>query len=313
MALDPKAKALLTAIAAAAYPPIQELTAAEARSLFEPAMEQLNQPLKQIKSIDILLIQGPGGEIPLRVYTPEGEGPFPVLLFIHGGGWVLYGTHHYDPLCTHLCAGSECLVVSVDYRRSPEAKFPAALYDCLEALQWLSVHAHEIRGDKKKIIIAGDSAGGTLAAGTTMMNRSTGNIPLLGQVLIYPATAWLEPPTPSYIEFAEGYSLTREAMVWFWAMYLENSRQSEDPYAVPMNAESLSGLPNALVIVSGFDPLKDDGVLYAEKLRLHKVPATLLNYGTMIHGFLSYLGILDQAATAVTQICLWLKQRFGSV
>jgi len=311
--LDPKAQALLTAIAAAGDQPVQVMTVEKARKLIESGYEKIKQPLQEIGSIEERSVPGPGNDIMLRIYTPFGHGPFPVLMFIHGGGWVLFSPKHYDPICTHLCAGAQCVVVSVYYRRSPETKFPGALNDLTETLQWLKNHAAEIHGDASRIIIAGDSAGANLAAAACLKNRDECGPPLLAQALIYPATDWYDPPTPSFIEFSDGYSLTRDAMVWFWEQYLESKSQVSDPYAVPMKAASLKGLPDALVIVAGYDPLKDEGIRYAEKLSNEGVETTLLKYEDMIHGFMSYLGILDQASLAIQQICGWLKQKYNRV
>ncbi len=310
MSLDPKAKALLTAIIAAGDPEVQLLTAQEARALVHSRYEKLDLPLKEVESIADRTIPGPGGDLALRIYTPRGNGPFPVLFFIHGGGWVLFRPKHYDSVCTHFCAGAGCIVVSVDYRLSPETKFPGALDDCMEALRWVSHHAGSVNGDPSQIIISGDSAGGNLAAALALKTRDENGPKLLAQVLIYPATAWYEPPTESFKEFAGGYSLTAESLVWFWDHYLSRRELSVYPYAVPMNAVDLAGLPGALVLVSGFDPLRDDGIQYAAKLEIAGVKTTVLNYESMIHGFLSYLGILDQAETAIAEICEWMKQRF---
>jgi len=310
MLLDPKAKALLTAIIAAGDPEVQFLPATEARALVHSRYEKLNLPLKEVESITDSIIQGPGGDLLLRLYSPKGTGPFPVLIFIHGGGWVLFRPKHYDSVCTHLCAGASCVVVSVDYRLSPETKFPGALDDCMEALRWVSLHAGSFKGDPSRIIISGDSAGGNLAAAMALRNRDENGPGLLAQVLIYPATAWYEPPTASFKEFTDGYSLTGDALVWFWDHYLNSREQSADPYAVPMNAKDLSLLPEALILVSGYDPLRDEGIQYAAQLELAGVKTFLLNYESMIHGFLSYLGILDHAETAIAQICGWIKQRF---
>jgi len=310
MTLDPKAKALLTAIIAAGDPEVQFLPASEARALIHSRYEKLNLPLKEVETITDKIIQGPGGDLLLRIYTPKGTGPFPVLLFIHGGGWVLFHPRHYDSVCTHLCAGAACIVVSVDYRLSPETKFPGALDDCMETLRWLSLHAGSVNGDPSRFIISGDSAGGNLAAAVALRNLTENGPKILAQVLIYPVTAWYDPPTESFTAFAKGYSLTAESLVWFWDHYLFNREQSANPYAVPMNAGDLSGLPETMVLVSGYDPLRDEGIAYAEKLKDAGVKTTLLEYESMIHGFLSYLGILGQAETALAEISIWLLKRF---
>ncbi|MEI6454683.1 MAG: alpha/beta hydrolase [bacterium] len=307
--IDPQAKALLTAMLAAANPPLSEMIVGQARTLIEGAAEQLDPPVQKVGSINDLVIPGPGGELPLRIYTPPGQGPFPVILFIHGGGWVLYRPKHYDSQCTYLCAGTSSVVISVDYRRSPETKFPGPLDDCLAALNWTHEHGAEIGGDPSKIIICGDSAGGNLAAGLALKNRDDkGPVPL-AQVLIYPVVAWYEPPTGSFSEFADGYSLTRDALVWFWDQYLVSKDQAFNPYVIPMNAERLEALPEALIIVAGYDPLRDEAIAYGEKLRNAGVPVTLTNYEGMIHGFLSFPGILDDGKKAIEQICQWLNRK----
>ena len=309
MSLDPKAKAILTAEAAAGSVSVHTMPAAQARVFFESRYEQISFPLKQIKSLEERKIPGPGGDLTLRIYTPFGRGPFPLLRFIHGGGWVLFRPVHYDSVCTYLCEGSGFIVVSVDYRLSPETKYPGALNDCHAALKWVSAHATEIDADASRIIISGDSGGGNLAAALALKNRDEDAVNLQGQLLIYPALAWYDPPTPSLSEFAGGYSLTLVAMEWFWKQYLASPAQSSEPYAVPMKAASLANLPETLLIVAGYDPLRDEGVDYALRLEKEGTAVTLVRYDSMIHGFLSYLGILEQAETAITGICGWLRTR----
>lgn len=308
MELDPKAKALLTAIMAAGDPPVQDMSAAQARELVHSRYEQIKLPLKKVASIDEITIGGPGGPLTLRIYTPEGQGPFPVILFIHGGGWVLFRPGHYDSVCTHLCHGASMLVVSVDYRLSPETKFPGALEDTSAALDWIMTGSAELKGDPSKVFIAGDSAGGNLTASLALLNKRNQSHRLLGLVMAYPVTKWYEPPTPSYLEFSDGYSLTEKAMVWFWDYYLESRDQAENELVSPLLSEDLSGLPPSFVLVSGFDPLRDEGIRFAQKLRAAGNRTTLVNYTGMIHGFLSYLGILDQASEAITMICQWLRK-----
>jgi acetyl esterase len=311
MDLDPKAKALLTAIIAAGDPGVWTMDAVRAREMVHAGYEKLKQPLEQVHNISDTIIPGPGGDLSLRVYTPVGNGPFPVLLFIHGGGWVLFRPKHYDAICTHLSAGASCMVVSVDYRLSPETHYPGALEDCMEALSWLTKNSQGLQADASRIIVCGDSAGGTLAAALALKNRDLKGPGLLAQALIYPAVAWYEPPTPSFKKFAGGYSLTADALYWLWDAYLGSKTKPSDPYAVPMEAVNLKDLPEALVLVSGYDPLRDEGIAYAGKLDAAGVKTTVIQYGDMIHGFLSYLGILDQAETAIEKISSWLIRRFN--
>ena len=310
MKIDPQVSALLTAIEAAGRPTVDKLPVDFARDIIETGYAQMNCPVKDVFSIENRNIQTSGGDLPIRIYKPSGKESLPVLLFIHGGGWVLFQLDAYDSICTHLCAEAACIVVSVDYRRSPEYKFPSALDDCMDAVQWVVDNAQSFGGDPANIIVAGDSAGGNLAASVALRLRNEEGPKIAGQVLIYPVTNYLEPPTPSMKEFAEGYSLTYDAMKWFWGHYLENISDAKHPYVSPLKADDLSHLPDALVLVSGFDPLCDEGVDYANRLNEAGCKVTLSRYDDMIHGFLSYLGYIDRANVAITEICSWLQDRF---
>ena len=307
MELDPKAKALLTAIAAAGDPPINEMPLEKARQVIESGYARMNMPVTPVNSITNLVIPGPGGELNIRVYIPDGDGTFPLMLFFHGGGWVLFTLDAYDSMCTHLCSMAPCVVVSVDYRRSPEFRFPAATDDCMAATLWAVSNAMKFRGDPGKLFLAGDSAGGNLAAVTALRLRDEGGPAVKGQILIYPVTDYLEPEKQSYVTFAEGYSLTREAMKWFWAQYLENPGDAVNPYVAPLQATNLFLLPDALVMVSGYDPLRDEGIAYAKRLSESGVSVKLTVYEEMIHGFISYLGILPQALKAIHEIAGWMR------
>lgn len=308
MALDPKATALLTAIAAAGEPDITKISLDVARRQVEKGYASMRIPVKPVGSIQNIQVGITGRKIPARIYSPDGEGPFPVVVFFHGGGWVFFHLDAYDPICTHLCWATGYIVVSVDYRLSPEYKFPAATDDCLLATRWIADHANEWRGDPSQLFLVGDSAGGNLAAVTALRIRNEGGPEIKGQVLIYPVTDYCKPGKPSYDEFAGGYSLTKEAMQWFWDQYLESGEDAANPHAAPLLAPILSGLPPALVIVSGYDPLRDEGILYAKRLKEAGVPVELSVYHDMIHGFISYLGILKQAETAIQEIARWIRQ-----
>jgi acetyl esterase len=309
--LDPQAKALLTALAAAALPPLKDMELEYARTLIDGAADKMNYPEQAVAALRERTIPGPGGDLSLRIYTPPGKGPFPVVVFFHGGGWVFYLARHYDFLCTRLCNGTGSVVVSVDYRRSPETRYPGPLDDCYHALRWVHRNASEICGDGERIILAGDSAGGNLAAGVALKNRDENGPSILAQVLLYPATAWYDPPTPSYLEFANDHNLTRDSLIWFWEQYLETREQATEPYAAPLNAPDLQRLPETFIIVAGYDPLRDEGIAFGNKLQQAGVPVTLVTYDGMIHGFISFLGILDDAKKAIAQICEWLNKVLG--
>jgi len=307
MALDPKVIALLTAIEAAADPAIDSIPVDVAREQVEKGYARMKIPKKHVGSVRNVIIPGPAGDIPLRIYTPEGTGPFPVILFFHGGGWVLFDLDAYDPICSHLCAMSECVVISVDYRRSPEYKFPAATNDCLAATYWAYKQITKLNGDPSRMFLAGDSAGGNLATVTAMRVLNEGGPVIKGQILIYPVTDYYKPEKHSYVEFANGFSLTKNALVWFWDKYLNSEEDSENQYVSPLRAKSLSGLPSSFVIVSGYDPLRDEAIAYAKRLEQDGVNVYLSVYGEMIHGFVSYLGILKQAKSAIEEISGWVK------
>ncbi len=310
MKLDSQVSALLIAIEATGRPPVDKLSVDFAREMIESGYAQMNCPVKDVYSIENRNIQTSGGGLPIRIYKPSGKDSLPVLLFIHGGGWLLFRLDAYDSICTHLCAEAECIVVSVDYRRSPEYKFPSALDDCIDAVHWVVNNGTSFGGDPANIIVAGDSAGGNLAATAALRLRNEKGPSLSGQVLIYPVTTYFEPATSSMKEYADGYSLTYDALKWFWDHYLENKSHAANPYVSPMKADDLSHLPDALVIVSGFDPLRDEGIDYANRLEEAGCNVTLSEYGDMIHGFISYLGYIDRANEAITEISRWLRREF---
>ncbi len=309
MSLDPKARALLTAIAAAGEPSVMDLPLDAARRMVEEGYDRMKIPLAPVASMTDVAIPGPGGEIPLRIYRPEGEGPFPVVLFIHGGGWVFYRLNQYDAICTRLCRESQALVVSVDYRRAPDVKFPGATDECLEAARCVAEQCREWGGDPYRLFLCGDSSGGNLAAVTALRLRDEGGPGVRGQVLIYPVTDYYLPEKPSYAEFAEGYNITRELMAWFWEQYLPSPEEASNPHAAPLQAADLSGLPPALLVVAGCDVLRDEAIDYARRLREAGGEAKVALYEGMIHGFLTFIGILPDSEKAIRQAGEWIKAR----
>jgi acetyl esterase len=254
------------------------------------------------------VVQGPGGDLRLRVYRPSGKPPFPLLAFFHGSGFVLCSLDTHDGMCRNLCAGAGCVVVSVDYRLAPEHRYPAGLDDCVFATRWIADHARELEGDAARLVVCGDSAGGNLAAATALRLRDQGGPPLVGQLLIYPVTDYHTPGTASYRDNAEGYGLTRDTMLWFWDHYLTDAAVANDPYASPLRAARLDNLPPALVQTAEYDPLRDEGEAYAEKLRAAGTPATTSRWNGMNHGFLFWAGRVDKAGDAMRECCAWLRR-----
>lgn len=255
-----------------------------------------------------LIIPGPGGELAARLYTPAGAGPFGLLLYLHGGGWVLGDLDGCEAVCRAICARSDLAVLALDYRLAPEHKYPAALEDTLAALRWAEAHAGELGADPARLLLGGESAGGNLAAAAALRLRDEGGPRLSGQLLVYPVLDYHTPPTRSYLDFSEGYFLTRADMQWFWSHYLHNPSQAQLPTVAPLQANDLSGLPPALLIIAGFDPLHDEGAAYARRLQQAGTPARLLEYPGAIHGFLQMQGLLPEADQALGEIGIWLRQ-----
>ncbi len=310
MTLDPQAQTLLTKLASAANPPRYEMTLAEARALSIATATASNDPPEPVKGVENRIIEDNGLHIPVRIYTPNAPGPLPMLLYFHGGGWVLSNLDTHDSLCRKITNHAQCIVISVDFRLAPEHKFPAAVEDSFAATCWATEHATELNGDAQRIAVAGDSAGGNLAAVVALMARDQHKPALIYQVLIYPVTGYHTPGTPSYFELGEGYNLTREEMIWFWRSYLRDEQDAQNPYAVPMHAQTLHDLPPAFILTAEYDPLRDEGEAYAAHLRENGIPVTLKRYPGMLHGFVNMSGILDQGKQAIEDIAAALRQAF---
>ena len=309
MPVDPQIQALLDR--GSSVPATHTLPVKIARAQYE-ARTALMAPAADISAVGERTIEGPGGKLRLRLYTPHGTGPFPLLVFFHGSGFVLCSLDTHDGMCRNLCAGAGCIVVSVDYRLAPEHKFPAGAEDCLRATRWAALHAAELGADPARIAVAGDSAGANMAAVTALRVRDEGGPALCGQLLLYPVTDYHTPGTQSYRENGEGYGLTRDTIKWFWAHYLSDPAEGLHPHAAPLRASVLSDLPPSLVITAEYDPLRDEGELYAEKLRAAGVPVALTRYDGVNHGFMFWVGVVDKAGLAMDQSCRWLRTAFAS-
>ena len=293
-------------------PRFSSLSVDGARALHEELSAPPEEPAP-VGRVSEYRIPGPESELPIRIYEPEGEGPFPALLYVHGGGWVLGDLDGVDQLCRLLVDAADCVVVSVGYRLAPEHPFPAPVEDCYAALRWLADNPGIAHADPDRLAVAGDSAGGNLAAALSLLARDRGGPALDYQALIYPVTDRAF-DTDSYAENAEGYFLTRADMEWFWEHYLKSDLDGANPYASPLRARDLADLPPATVVTAGFDPLRDDGVAYAERLSAAGVPVEHRNYDDMIHGFVTMLVDpgLSRARTEIERLGEDLRAAFDS-
>lgn len=300
MALDPQAKALLDGLAANTEAPrMIDLPPEGARGLYRAMAQQLDLSGTPIGAVEDRTIPGPAGDIPVRLYTPvaAGSGALPVLVYFHGGGWVIGDLETHDALCRSLANEAGCKVVAVDYRLAPEHRFPAAAEDAYAAVAWVEKNASSIGVDPNRIAVAGDSAGGNLAAVVSLMARDQKGPRIVFQLLIYPVTD-SHVDTGSYRDFASGYFLERDSMVWFFDHYVGAGDRS-DPRLAPLKAKSLAGLPAAYVVTAGFDVLRDEGRAYAEAMRAAGVAVEYVNYDGMIHGFFNLQAVLDVSRDAV--------------
>jgi acetyl esterase len=305
MPVDPQIQALIDA--RAKLPPTHTLSVADARvQMAARAIPGLRIP--DVASVVNRDIQGPAGSLPLRIYTPRGNGPYPIMVFFHGSGFVVCDLDTHDAMCRNLCVGTGSVVVSVDYRLAPENKFPAAPDDCLAATRWAVDNAGALQGDTSRVVVAGDSAGGNLAAVTALRCRDEGGPALAGQLLIYPVTDYHTPGTPSYKENAEGYGLGRAGMEWFWDHYLADPSHASHPHASPLRANNLAGLPPAYVTTAEYDPLRDEGEYYGKALQAAGVATRIKRWDGVNHGFFFFVGIVDKSGAAMDEACAWVNE-----
>lgn len=308
MPLNPQVKGFLETLAAAGAQPFHTMEPPQCRVAINMLMKMMPPSAAQIAGARDTRIAGPAGELKLRIYTPNGKGPFPILMYFHGGGFVIGDLDTFDSLCRETCAGAGVVVVSVDYRLAPEHPFPAASDDCLAATRWAAAHAAEINGDAGRIGVSGDSAGGNLATVTALRLRDEGGPALKAQLLVYPVVDADPDAYPSMTENAEGYLLSRKDMEWFVGHYVKDAAALTSTVLRPLKAESLKGLPPALVITAEFDPLRDEGNAYAAKLEAAGVAVESKCYEGAIHGFYTFFGGLILGRQAVDQGIAWLKR-----
>jgi len=306
--LDPQASAVIRYLAQLAQPSLDQVPASEARRLYRETRAALRPPAPALPVVGDLNAEGTAGSIPLRLYRPS-NGVLPALIYFHGGGWVLGDLDTHDAVCRQIAAQAGVVVIAVDYRLAPEHPFPAAVDDCYGATAWIASNAVALGVDNTRLAVGGDSAGGGLATVVTLMARS-GGPSLKYQIMVYPVTD-LRAQTESYSKYADGYLLTRNMMRWFIAQYATTEDDVRDWRASPLLAPSVDGVPPALVITAGLDPLRDEGEAYARRLEEAGVPVDYMCLGGMVHGFLTMGGKIDTANRAVSHIASALRQRLA--
>jgi acetyl esterase len=255
-------------------------------------------------------VPGPAGPLGVRIYTPVGEGPHPLIVYFHGGGYVTGDLDTQDMIARALCAGAGALTVSVDYRLAPEHPFPAAPEDAYAAFRWAAAEAQALGADPQRLVLAGDSAGANLAAAVALMAREDGGPQARAQLLFYGSANYPDDMTPSAREFADGPILTGSDVAYFWAQYLRDPQAERDDFrASPYRAPRHDGLPSAFVATAECDPSRDDAERYGRKLADAGVAVQIKRYAGMPHGFVSWLGVVPAAQQAVDDACAFLAAR----
>jgi len=309
MPLESATAAILAHIAEEGAPELYEMAIAESRSMYREMQPDL--PEIVVHSVEDLMIDGPAGAIPVRIYRPSAA-PAPVHVHFHGGGWVIGDLDTHDRDCREICVGADCIVVAVDYRLAPEHIFPAAPEDCYAALCWATANLDSLCALPGAVSVGGDSAGGNLAAAVALMARDRNGPAIAMQLLIYPVTdATME--SGSYRDNADGYLLSRTMMSWFWDHYCPDLALRADPLASPITAEDLAGLPPALVMTAEFDPLRDEGEAYAERLIAAGVEVEVRRFDGLIHGFFSQAGMIEAAREGVELAVKALRKAHGNL
>ena len=302
MNLDPQIATLIEALDAG-FPPVHTMTGAQARATIRSRFVSPADPEPVAKVWDET-IPGPGGDIPVRIYRPQGAG-LPILVYAHGGGFVFCDLDSHDGLCRNIANRIPAIVISVAYRLAPENQWPDAAEDVFATARWAADNAEAVGGDAQRIVVGGDSAGGNLAAVTALMARDRGGPPIAGQLLIYPVIA-ADFDNESYRLFGKGFYNPKPALQWYWDQYVPAPADREHPYASPLRA-NLAGLPPAVIVIAGHDPLRDEGIAYADALEAAGVLTSRCLFDGGIHGFMT-MPMLEIAQQARREVCLELAR-----
>ncbi|MEU8074410.1 alpha/beta hydrolase [Catellatospora citrea] len=309
MPLHPQVQAMRARREASDTPQLYTLSVDEARAADLASIQASGGDPEPVAEVVDREIDGPDGPLPIRIYRPVPGDELPVLVYFFGGGWTLGTIDTSDAVCRSLANAVGCLVVAAGYRLAPEHKFPAAVHDCHAAVRWVAANATAIGADPARIAVGGDSAGGNLAAAVTLLARADGDLPLAGQLLVYPNTDHRS-HTASLREGTDPYLFNATSVAWYWANYLATPEDGLNPLASPLRADSLAGLPPALVVTAEYDPLRDQAEEYARRLGREGVPVTLTRYDGMVHGFFCMGGELDAGRRALAQAADQLRKWF---
>lgn len=308
MPVDNDTQAVLDLLTKLGAPEFSALSVEQARSMSLAPPPAVPTAVHHIENREV---QGSQCSIPIRIYHPEpASATRGVLVYFHGGGWVIGNLDSHDETCRRLCVGSGSMVVSVDYRLAPETRYPGAMIDCYDVVTWVANEAGSLGIETHHIAVGGDSAGGNLAAAVALRARDLKGPPICFQLLVYPVTD-ANFTTRSYTDNASGYLLTRSGMQWFWDHYVPTPADRKEAYAAPAQARDLTGLPPALVLTAEFDPLRDEGEAYAHALRAAGVDVSMTRYDGVIHGFFGMHATVTKAGIAIDQATRALRQHLG--
>lgn len=311
--LHPQARALLDLMEKRRVPLLHTLTPVDARASYRDRRTLTQPPAPDVAEVRELVAAGPGGPLPLRLYRAIGSAAtdvLPVLVYFHGGGWTIGDLDTHDVLCRQLANGGACAVLSVDYRLGPERRFPAAVDDCLAATYWARAHAHALGFDPARLAVGGDSAGSNLAAVVAIAARNAGDLAIAFQLLVYPVTD-MRRMHRSHVENGQGYLLTAETIAYYHDHYIDDASHDLDWRASPLLCDDLSHLPPALVLTAGFDPLRDEGLAYADALEAAGSRSTCVCFERQIHGFITMGRVLGEANAAVALCAAELRRAFS--
>ena len=308
LTLDGKIREVIRHLEQEGIPSYYTLSVGEVRRLSEDMVKRFAAPRPNLALVRDLVAPTPNARIPVRAYVPRNQTDLPLLVYFHGGGWVVGDLDIADWLCRSIALAADCVVFSVDYRLAPENKFPTPVEDCYWAMKWVTETGIERYADLRRVAVGGDSAGGNLAAAVCLMARDRREPSISFQLLICPVTNHCF-DTESYRKYADGYLLTLKDMEWFWNHYLRDQKDGQNPYASPLLGD-LRYLPPALIMTAEFDPLRDEGEAYAERLLQAGVPARIVRYDSMIHNWTDFAH-LKQTTMAIEDAAIELRKALG--